>query len=266
MKTCIYCNHQVEDNSSFCPYCGKTLTTESICVNCSSKLPEGISYCPKCGNKIDVTDNKNRYRKALTIIFVAICFTIVCIGVLRYEKSLQSNDEVELRAFRDSIDKYELDSVKRLVILENDRVEEKRRIDNVRILKGLSFIGIFFNTLKGYQEEYRGAEQSEKDKAKSVMINWVKKNVTSSAYKKLQQNVSKNSEALDEDIAFKLYPDNIYKYGYPTSKTIELDKYPNYFMVRLNYQYSDLEIIVKLESDEGLNFQISEIIFDNNQY
>ena len=56
MKKCFKCGALIDDDSSFCPYCGTNLNSstlsndnESECLNCGFRLKPHQKYCPNCG-------------------------------------------------------------------------------------------------------------------------------------------------------------------------------------------------------------------------
>lgn len=48
---CKYCHAEIENDSVFCPNCGKELPQGKRCVKCGEILDEDSEFCPKCGTR-----------------------------------------------------------------------------------------------------------------------------------------------------------------------------------------------------------------------
>lgn len=50
---CQYCNHEIPNDSVFCPECGKEQSiseaVQAFCPECGTPLDEGSAFCPECG-------------------------------------------------------------------------------------------------------------------------------------------------------------------------------------------------------------------------
>ncbi len=60
MKFCKYCGQQLDEDSAFCPQCGKRIVQEDIqhpktpkCKKCDRELSANDVFCPKCGEPIE---------------------------------------------------------------------------------------------------------------------------------------------------------------------------------------------------------------------
>ena len=49
MKKCTYCNHDIDDDSTFCPYCGSKQPEMKACPHCGSFMDLSERTCAKCG-------------------------------------------------------------------------------------------------------------------------------------------------------------------------------------------------------------------------
>lgn len=58
MRYCPNCNAPIEDDSSFCVYCGTKISGIRTCPLCGNVIDSNSKFCTHCGNKIgDFTDN-----------------------------------------------------------------------------------------------------------------------------------------------------------------------------------------------------------------
>ena len=48
MSTCSKCGEEVEDGSTFCPYCGEKLS-QQVCPVCGEAIGQGYFACMHCG-------------------------------------------------------------------------------------------------------------------------------------------------------------------------------------------------------------------------
>lgn len=49
---CKYCQAEIDNDSVFCPNCGKDLSQQSIhCIHCGAELDEESEFCPYCGTR-----------------------------------------------------------------------------------------------------------------------------------------------------------------------------------------------------------------------
>ena len=58
---CNNCEKEIDDNSLYCPYCGRK-TTESkelFCPNCLAKFSQDMIFCPSCGSKLSDNQSAN---------------------------------------------------------------------------------------------------------------------------------------------------------------------------------------------------------------
>ena len=55
MKTCPYCNSQMDDDNLFCENCGKKYPQGKICPQCGVELNENDLFCQNCGTKVELT-------------------------------------------------------------------------------------------------------------------------------------------------------------------------------------------------------------------
>ncbi|MGE5415408.1 MAG: RDD family protein [Acidobacteriota bacterium] len=49
---CPYCSSEINDNSHFCPFCGKELVNERKCAYCRTVLADNQDTCTKCGTRV----------------------------------------------------------------------------------------------------------------------------------------------------------------------------------------------------------------------
>ena len=57
MQRCSRCNHEINDNINFCPYCGEKVVrnVEKICNLCGSIfMDENMLYCSNCGSRLNI--------------------------------------------------------------------------------------------------------------------------------------------------------------------------------------------------------------------
>lgn len=52
MKKCFDCNIELNDDSLFCPNCGKRLASDDTCPHCLREVKKDDKYCRYCGHKI----------------------------------------------------------------------------------------------------------------------------------------------------------------------------------------------------------------------
>ena len=52
MKKCNNCNKQIDDDSTFCKFCGNSQKIEDHCDECGYALIGNVKSCSKCGNEI----------------------------------------------------------------------------------------------------------------------------------------------------------------------------------------------------------------------
>lgn len=57
MKTCPFCNSQMDDDSLFCENCGKKYPQGLVCPNCGAELNENDKFCQSCGSKVENNDS-----------------------------------------------------------------------------------------------------------------------------------------------------------------------------------------------------------------
>ena len=54
---CPKCKSTIDDEDSFCPYCGATIAHDkeevSYCTICGYRIKSSDSFCPNCGHKVD---------------------------------------------------------------------------------------------------------------------------------------------------------------------------------------------------------------------
>lgn len=51
---CPNCKKQINDDSSFCQYCGSKIVVENKCPHCGAHpLPKDSKFCPDCGHRIE---------------------------------------------------------------------------------------------------------------------------------------------------------------------------------------------------------------------
>lgn len=49
---CKGCGQALEEDTKFCPYCGKKVGGNKLCPNCQAENPVGAKFCSSCGNKL----------------------------------------------------------------------------------------------------------------------------------------------------------------------------------------------------------------------
>lgn len=55
---CPNCKKQINDDSSFCQYCGSKIVVENKCPHCGAHpLPKDSKFCPDCGHRIEQKQN-----------------------------------------------------------------------------------------------------------------------------------------------------------------------------------------------------------------
>jgi RNA polymerase subunit RPABC4/transcription elongation factor Spt4 len=83
---CKYCNGEIEQDSQFCPHCGKNLTKFKKCIKCGELLDKGTAFCPYCGTEQPHEEKakvKKRGTKTKMWLFIIplIILIILMIGV-----------------------------------------------------------------------------------------------------------------------------------------------------------------------------------------
>jgi RNA polymerase subunit RPABC4/transcription elongation factor Spt4 len=53
---CPSCSRSVPEGSTFCPWCGKSLSLGS-CPHCGAKAPDGAQFCLSCGKPLTKEGN-----------------------------------------------------------------------------------------------------------------------------------------------------------------------------------------------------------------
>ena len=53
MKQCKHCGAQTENNSLFCPKCGKPIPQDKTCSHCGATINDGDLFCTNCGVKLE---------------------------------------------------------------------------------------------------------------------------------------------------------------------------------------------------------------------
>ena len=65
---CLNCGKQIDDDSKFCPFCGKSIIKELICPNCGLSNSVSARFCKECGTaltkKEELKENSNQDQKA----------------------------------------------------------------------------------------------------------------------------------------------------------------------------------------------------------
>jgi membrane protease subunit (stomatin/prohibitin family) len=52
---CKKCQHQMPENSKFCPSCGEATSQMKPCIKCQTPLQVGSKFCMSCGEKQEKT-------------------------------------------------------------------------------------------------------------------------------------------------------------------------------------------------------------------
>ena len=89
---CKNCGREIDENASFCPYCGhrNSTTTTVFCQNCGKPISAQADICPHCLHstpkgkaKINTTNNMtNTYGESKTVIGVLLGVFLGLIGLI----------------------------------------------------------------------------------------------------------------------------------------------------------------------------------------
>ena len=56
---CPNCHSKIDDDSKFCPHCGKEIITELVCPQCGQVNSPDASFCKKCGCKLQEVEEES---------------------------------------------------------------------------------------------------------------------------------------------------------------------------------------------------------------
>ena len=94
---CPHCNNKIDNDSKFCPFCGKEILKEKVCPKCGQKNSLSSSFCKKCGTPLNqkeveeiesTQDNKedtqanNKPEKKTSFIFQIISMSLMLLSLL----------------------------------------------------------------------------------------------------------------------------------------------------------------------------------------
>ena len=51
-KPCRFCKNLVDENSAFCPFCGRAHPHQMVCPYCFAPIAEAWTVCNKCGKAL----------------------------------------------------------------------------------------------------------------------------------------------------------------------------------------------------------------------
>ena len=97
---CKYCNADIEQDSQFCPNCGKDLSKFNKCVKCGELIDNETAFCPNCGTEqphekvVEKTANTNKW------LWAAICFVLFALvggGVYYYTQGGLTNTSEDIQ-------------------------------------------------------------------------------------------------------------------------------------------------------------------------
>lgn len=86
---CKNCNEHIDDNASFCPYCGESVNNEEglsvqrkamFCKSCGERIETNVSFCPHCGYPTNsnmltnVPKKEKRQRNVMCIVGFVVSF------------------------------------------------------------------------------------------------------------------------------------------------------------------------------------------------
>ncbi len=76
---CPHCNHEINDDVKYCPYCGKLVKSnnaEFTCSYCHNEINKDDEICPHCQKKVRFFDRLNALEKKgfLSLVLVAAGF------------------------------------------------------------------------------------------------------------------------------------------------------------------------------------------------
>lgn len=153
--TCIKCNNEVSDGSTFCGFCGSSIEPENdhteskLCPSCKSEINSELTFCTKCGaNLKENTENTSICPECYSEIKPGLKFCTKCGNEIPVDEKTDKQSKKLSKGLLKDVDSFLTSASKTIDKSFSGSSKNKRNLNKRKNIKPVR--------IKGVEYEYPG--------------------------------------------------------------------------------------------------------------